>query len=137
VRFTAPATRHLDGGFAVQPSLLMFDEREVWHGVDYYGRNSPLPPVRSWRRSDHPRSHAEEAGALLPGEDARVLVASVRADFRPRIRADFDAIEPVGTLTVPLGPKKTRELKLYLASGYHPLPRTAEYEAKFADQRED
>lgn len=118
-------------------SALMFDEREVWHGVDYYGRDMPLPPIRAWRRTDHPRSHAEEAGAMLPGEDARVIIASVRADFRPRIRADFDAIEPLGTLTVPLGPKRSRELKLYLASGYHPLRRTAEYEARFAGQQED
>lgn len=118
-------------------TALMFDEREVWHGVDYYGRSLGLPPVRSWVRTDHPRSHAEEAGAMQPGEDARVLVASIRADFRPRIRADFDMIEPAGELVVPLGPTKTRVLKLYLASGYHPLPRTAEYEATFKDRRED
>ncbi len=118
-------------------TALMFDEREVWHGVDYYGRSMPLPPVRSWRVTDHPRSHAEEAGALQPGEDVRVLVASQVPEFRPRIRADFSAIEPVGTLTVPLGPRHTRVLKLYLASGYHPLPRTADYEARFEGQRED
>jgi hypothetical protein len=115
----------------------MFDEREVWHGVDYYGRHMDLPPVRAWRRGDHPRSHAEEAGTLLPGEDTRVLVASYVPDFRPRIRADFASIEPVGVLTIPLGPKRQRVLKLYLASGYHPLPRTAEYEAEYAGQRED
>jgi hypothetical protein len=118
-------------------TALMFDEREVWHGVDYYGRDRPLPPIRAWRRTDHPRSHAEEAGAMQPGEDARVIIASVRPDFRPRIRADFDAVEPLGTLTVPLGPKRTRELKLYIGSGYRPLPRTVEYEAKFAGQKED
>ena len=115
----------------------VLDEREVWHGVDYYGRDQTLPPIRAWRRSDHSRSHAEEAGAMLPGEDTRVIVASMHADFRPRIRADFDAIEPLGTLTVQLGPKRSRELKLYLASGYHPLPRTAEYEARFAGQAEN
>lgn len=118
-------------------TALMFDEREVWHGVDYYGRALNIPPVRAWRVSDQPRSHAEEAGAMRPGEDARVLVASLRSEFRPRIRADFETIEPVGKLVVPLGPTKTRELKLYLASGYHPLPRTAEYLAKFKDLRED
>jgi hypothetical protein len=118
-------------------TAVMFDEREVWHGVDYYGRDKPLPPIRAWRRTDHPRSHAEEAGAMQPGEDARVIIASVRSDFRPRIRADFDAIEPLGTLTVALGPKRTRELKLYIGSGYKPLPRTVEYEAKFAGQKED
>jgi hypothetical protein len=118
-------------------TVLMFDEREVWHGVDYYGRTLNLPPLRTWRRSDHPRSHAEEAGAMRPGEDARVLVASMRSDFRPRIRADFEAIEPRGELVVPVGPSRTRVLKLYLASGYRPLPRTADYEAQFKDQRED
>jgi 4-amino-4-deoxy-L-arabinose transferase-like glycosyltransferase len=118
-------------------TALMFDEREIWHGVDYYGRNIPgLPPVRSWRRLDAPRSHAEEAGAIRPGEDGRVLVASYRSDFRPRIRADFTSIEPLGTLVIPLGPIKTRELKLYLASGWHPLPRTPAYEAIYKDQDE-
>ncbi|HEX5007716.1 MAG TPA: glycosyltransferase family 39 protein [Hyphomonadaceae bacterium] len=127
------------GALALEHSAtaLMFDEREVWHGVDYYGRDKPLPPIRAWRRTDHPRSHAEEAGAMQPGEDGRVIIASVRPDFRPRIRADFEAIEPLGTLTVPLGPKRSRQLKLYIASGYHPLARTAEYEARFAGQKED
>jgi len=118
-------------------SALMFDERENWHGVDYYGRNLNLPPIRAWRVTDHPRSHAEEAGTMLPGEDRAVLIASYRPDFRPRIRADFDTIESLGTLTVPLGPNRNRVLKLYLASGYHPLPRTAEYEASFEGKRED
>jgi 4-amino-4-deoxy-L-arabinose transferase-like glycosyltransferase len=118
-------------------TALMFDEREVWHGVDYYGRSMNLPPVRAWRVTDHPRSHAEEAGAMRPGEDGRVLVASMRDDFRPRIRADFEKIEPIGQLVIPLGPTRTRVMKLYLASGYHPLPRTAEYEAKFEGLSEE
>jgi 4-amino-4-deoxy-L-arabinose transferase-like glycosyltransferase len=121
----------------VNATALMFDEREVWHGVDYYGRDMNLPPVRAWRRGDHPRSHAEEAGTMGPGEDARVLVASFVPEFRPRIRADFEAIEQLGTLTIPLGPKRERVLRLYLATGYRPLPRTAEYEAQFEDTRED
>jgi hypothetical protein len=116
---------------------LMMDEREVWHGVDYYGRDMNLPPLRAWRRGDTPRSHAEEAGVLQPGEDTRALVVSISKDFRPKIRADFDAIEQIGYLRVPLGPKHIRELKLYLASGYKPLPRTPEFEAKYAPLRED
>jgi hypothetical protein len=118
-------------------TALMFDEREVWHGVDYYGRTMKLPPLRAWRVTDHPKSHAEEAGAMRPGEDARVLVASMRSDFRPRIRADFKAMEPAGELVVPLGPKQTRNLKLYIASGYQPLPRGPEYDAKFEGLEED
>lgn len=119
-------------------TALMFDEREVWHGVDYYGRNIPgLPPIRAWRRGDQPRSHAEEAGAMRPGEDARVLVASNVPEFRAMIRADFASIEPAGYITVPLGPIKTRTLKLFIASGYHPQPRTAEFEKRFENQSED
>ena len=69
-------------------SVVMFDEREIWHGVDYYGRNiKTLPPIRAWQRGDTPRSHAEEAGKMRPGEDSRVLVASYVAWFRPQIRA--------------------------------------------------
>ncbi len=118
-------------------TALLFDEREVWHGVDYYGRNMSLPPIRAWSRTGHPRSHAEEAGIMQPGDDARVIVASVRSDFRPRMRADFETFESIGTLTVPLGPKRTRELKLYLASGFNPVPRTADYEDRFAGMKED
>ncbi|MDP3737563.1 MAG: glycosyltransferase family 39 protein [Hyphomonadaceae bacterium] len=118
-------------------TALMFDEREIWHGVDYYGRNKGLPPVRSWWLRDHPRSHAEEAGAMRPGEDARVIIVTVREDYRPRIRADFAASESLGYLDVPLGPNKTRRMKIYLASGYHLLPRTPEYQAEFKDKRED
>lgn len=118
-------------------TAIMFDEREVWHGVDYYGRDLALPPIRAWRRLDAPRSHAEEAGALQPGEDRQVLIASIRGDFRPRIRADFATIEDIGTLSTQLDPGRSRDLRLYLASGYRPLPRTPGYEARFADQRED
>ncbi len=118
-------------------SALLFDEREVWHGVDYYGRDMELPPIRGWSRTGHPRSHAEEAGAMRPGDDRRVIVASVRSDFRPRMRADFETFEPIGTLSIPLGPKRTRELKLYIASGFKPAPRTGDYEARFAGQKED
>jgi asparagine N-glycosylation enzyme membrane subunit Stt3 len=118
-------------------TALFFDERENWHGVDYYGRNMDLPPLRSWRRGDHPRSHAEEAGMMQPGEDARVLVASWRADYRPRVRADFQTSERIADIAIPVGPTKRRPLRLYIASGYHPLPRTPEYEAKFAPLRED
>ncbi len=119
-------------------TALMFDEREVWHGVDYYGRNlQGLPPVRAWRVGDHPRSHAEEVGTMQAGEDGRVLIASKHPEDRPRIRADFDTIQDLGWLKIPLGPRKTLDLKLYLASGYHPLPRTAEYEERFRDAYEE
>jgi len=112
-------------------SAIMLDEREVWHGLDYYGRDMDIPPVRAWQRGDTPKSHAEEAGAMQPGDDSRVLVASIHREFEPMIAADFEKIEPVGKLTVPLGPGKERELHMFMASGYHPQPRTAEFEKRF------
>jgi 4-amino-4-deoxy-L-arabinose transferase-like glycosyltransferase len=106
-------------------SALMVDEREVWHGVDYYGRDRDLPPLRAWRRLDEPRSHAEEAGAMSPGEDSRVLIASIHPDFLPFIRADFARIESVGSLSVPLGGGYDRRFSLYVAEGYNPVPRSS------------
>jgi len=115
-------------------SAIMLDEREVWHGLDYYGRNMAIPSVRAWRRGNTPKSHAEEAGAMQPGDDSRVLVASIHSEFEPMIAADFEKIESVGRLVVPLGPGKQRELHLFVASGYHPQPRTPEFEKRFDTQ---
>jgi 4-amino-4-deoxy-L-arabinose transferase-like glycosyltransferase len=112
-------------------TAIMFDEREVWHGVDYYGRTLSLPPLRSWRRLTEARSHAEQAGTMRPGEDEDVLIASYREDFIPRIRADFASMTPAGELKVSLGGDEVRTLHLFRASGYAPLPRTPEYEARF------
>jgi hypothetical protein len=115
-------------------TVIMVDERELWHGIDYYGRNMSLPPVRAWQRGDTPRSHAEEAGKVEPAEaDQTILLASVGDGFHSMFAADFKTLTPLGELKVPLGPKKERVIRLYLASGYHPQPRTAEFEAKYKD----
>lgn len=114
-------------------SVVMFDDRESWHGVDYYSasRHIGLPPLRAWRRGDVPRSYAEEAGAMQPGEDARVLIGATSPDQRPMLRSDFTTIEDLGYLKIALGPKRTRFVKMYLGSGYHPHPRTPEFENSF------
>ncbi len=118
-------------------TAVMTDEREVWHGLDYYSHDLATPPLRSWRLLEGAHNFAEQAGTMQPGEDAKVLIVSMRPNFRPRIRADFQSIEPLGDFVVALGPYKERRMKLYLASGYTPLPRTVEYEARFEGQRED
>lgn len=118
-------------------SAIMVDDREIWHALDYYGRNLDLPPLRAWQRGPAPRSHAEQDGKLQPGEDANVLIASSGAGFRPMIRADFDSIREVGYLEVPISPRRKRELKLFLGSGYEQAPRTAEFEATYKDAREE
>jgi 4-amino-4-deoxy-L-arabinose transferase-like glycosyltransferase len=118
-------------------TAIVVDEREVWHGLDYYGRDAGLPPVRAWLHLDAPHNFAEQAGALAPGAAGPLLIASVHAGFRPRIRADFASVEPAGELVVPLGGDKVRRFRLYLASGYAPLPRTSEYFERFEGLREE
>lgn len=117
-------------------TAIMVDDRELWHGLDYYGRKQDMPPVRTWQRGATPRSHAEEEGRIQPGEDARVLVASGGQGYRAMIRQDFTKIEELGYVDIALGPTRERRLKLYLASGYRPAERTAEFEATYAPMRE-
>lgn len=117
-------------------TAIMVDDRELWHGLDYYGRHQDMAPVRTWRRGASPRSHAEEEGRLQTGEDARVLVASGGEGYRAMIRRDFVTIEELGYVDIPLGPTRDRRLKLYLASGYRPAERTPEFEATYATMRE-
>lgn len=117
-------------------SSIIVDDRELWHGLDYYGRNASLPPVRAWQRTDQARSHAEEEGAVRAGDDRNALIASITPDHRAIIRADFATVAEHGYLTIPLGPTRVRKLKLYMASGYHHQPRTPEFEAKYKDQKE-
>jgi hypothetical protein len=112
-------------------SAIVVDEREIWHGLDYYGRNANLPPIRAWQRNDHPRSHAEEEGIMRPGDDRNALIASLHDWFRPMIRADFKSIRELGYATIPLGPKRERKLKLFEGSGYDRQLRTPEFEKKF------
>lgn len=118
-------------------SAIMVDDREIWHALDYYGRNRDMPPLRAWQRGPSPRSHAEQAGRIQPGEDGGVLIASSAAGLRTMIRADFASIRELGYLEVPISPRRKRELKLFLGSGYAQAPRTAEFEAKHRGVREE
>lgn len=118
-------------------SAIMVDDRELWHGIDYYGRNTEMPPLRIWQRGPTPRSHAEEEGKLHPGEDSAVLVASTGDTLRPMIRADFTTIRELGYVDIPLTAKRNRRFKLFLAYGYSQAPRTPEFEAEYKGKRED
>ncbi len=125
-----------DRAEAVGATAIMVDEREVWHGLDYYGRDRSRPPLYAWRLGAGPKSFAE-AEPLAPPNDARVLIVSVKRMFRPRIRGDFKTIDRAGEIEIPIGGPHTRRLKLYLASGFDPLERTLEWEARFRGLAED
>lgn len=120
-------------------TAVLVDERESWHGLDYYGRSRDVPLI-SWQRYAAAKSFAE--GADLEGDIAeRVLVASVHADMRPFMRSDFERFEPVGQVRIDLGRRGngcpiTRVFQLYIASGHDPQPRNAEWEARHRGQSE-
>ena len=115
---------------------LLVDERENWHGLDFYGAGVIEPPVYAWQRYDAPKSYADLHPAP-EGAAGPILIASVRRRFRPRLRADFERIEEIGYLDIALGGGTQRRFKLYLGYGHHPLARTPEWEARFTGQTED
>ncbi len=113
-------------------TAVLVDERETWHGLDYYGRGRDVPLI-SWQRYGAAKSFAE-LEALDGAMSGRVLVASVHADLRPHIRSDFERFEYAGQVRIDLGRRGngcliTRVFQLYLASGHDPQPRTADWEA--------
>jgi len=115
---------------------ILVDERENWHGLDFYGAGKVDTPIYAWRRYPIPKSYAD-LHALPNGVPGPVLIASVRKQFRPRMRADFETIDEIGYLGIPLGGGIKRRFKLYLGYGHKPLDRSPDWEARFAGQAED
>ena len=120
-------------------TAILVDERETWHGLDYYGRARTLP-LLSWRRYGVPKSFSETDPLVAP-QDTRVLVVSIHPGMRPRMRSEFDTFEPVGEISIPLGRRSngcplTRTFQLYVASGFHPQERTEAWERQFEGQSE-
>ncbi len=122
----------------VQPSAILVDEREVWHGLDYYTRGRLNAPLILWRYNPGAKSFAE-AAAMTDALDDNVLVASYRSNRRTAIRADFALWQAVGLVGVDLGHRPNgcplrRELRLYLASDYNQLTRDQAWQDRFKDQ---
>ena len=118
----------------IKATAILLDERENWHGLDYYGRSETLP-LLSWRRYGPPKSYSEFA-PLNDAIDSRVLVASKHANLRARMKDDFAHFERIGEIVIPLGVRSngceiTRRLTLYLASNYQPQARTPDWEARY------
>jgi len=118
---------------------VLVDEREVWHGLDYYGRNRTVP-LLSWRRYGVPKSFSETQPLAAP-LDQRVLVASLHPGMRPMLRSEFETFEPAGEISVPLGKRSngcplSRTFVLYVASGYKPQVHDAAWEAQFDGKTE-
>lgn len=112
---------------------VLVDEREVWHGLDYYARDRRLPLI-SWRRYGVPKSFSE-AVPMAPPVDEKVLVVSLHAEMRPMMRSDFKTFEDIGEITIPLGKRRNgcplaRRFHLYIASGFAPELHDDAWEAR-------
>ena len=120
---------------AIDASAILVDEREIWHGLDYYLRKERPARLIAWRRKAGVHSFSEQV-PLTDDIDDNVLVASYRAGNRPRIRADFERLEHLGEVEIPLGTRTngcpiTRRLVFYRASGHTPQVRDQNWEDRF------
>ncbi len=120
-------------------TAVLIDEREAWHGLDFYSPERRVPLI-SWRRYGSPKSFSERV-PLDDSIDARVLVASVQPGMRPKLRSDFETFEPAGQVRISLGKRSngcpiTRVFQLYVASGYTPAPRNEDWEDALRGQTE-
>lgn len=125
----------------VQPTAILVDEREIWHGLDYYTRGRLNAPLILWRYHEGAHNFAEQV-PMTDVLDDKVLVASYRSNRRPRIQADFESFESDGVINVNLGRRANgcplqRELRLYVASEFSPLPRDQAWVDRFEDQHID
>lgn len=120
------------------PTAILLDEREIWHGIDYYTRERLDVPLILWRYHSGPKSFAETV-PMRDTIDQRVLVASYRPEFRPRIQADFATWEPEGEIGVDLGHRSNgcplfRDLRLYIVSDFEALERNQDWVDQFDGQ---
>jgi hypothetical protein len=125
----------------LQPTVLVVDEREIWHGIDYYLRDELEIPLILWRYNSGPKSFAESVD-LSDLDNSNVLIASYRSHLRPRMKADFATWDPQGFVGVDLGHRSNgcplrRELRLYMVSDYDPLPRNSDWVRQFKTEGEN
>jgi len=116
-------------------TVLLVDERELWHGLDYYGRDTFPVPVYSWRRFDTQKSFAERAD-LRNLDDPIVLVASIKPHQRPKMRGDFSSFKDNGQIEISLGGREVRSIRLYEARGFSPQKRTKAWERRYRGEFE-
>lgn len=124
---------------ALGATSVLVDEREVWHGLDYYARDRKLP-LLSWRRYGVAKSFSESAPLEAP-LDETVLVVSLHPKMRPMLRSDFTYFESAGEIEIPLGTRRngcaiTRRFHLYAASGFAPERHDEAWEARHKGRSE-
>ena len=98
-------------------TAIITDEREIWHGLDYYGRDGSLTaPLRAWRRKSSPDSYSEEA-PISPSEATNALLVNYRPRDKDDQALDFEGMESLGETQIDLGGGKVRTLRFYRVTG--------------------
>ena len=108
-------------------TALAVDDRFLFNALAYYAR-APLtapgaPPLRIWVREANPNNQAETTSPLTPAEGGRVLFAQAIESYHQETLADFASVEREEQLRIPLDRKRTRDIALFVASGFQPIPR--------------
>lgn len=112
-------------------SAIMFDNRLVFHDMEYYLREADYP-LRMWlRQYPDAKSHAEERAPITPGDSDRVLVASMRPQEHDNLQADFARWRVLDTIIIDRGSAAPLIIDLFEASGFEPLERGPAYEAVY------
>jgi hypothetical protein len=116
-------------------AAIAFDDRNDFHQMQRYGP-ADGPELFMWMRYAGAHNFAEATWPLPDGYDQPVLIVSERPQEIPLILRDFTEIEPAEEIVIALGGDRERRYQLFLARGYDPVPRTAEFEAQVRAMRE-
>ncbi len=112
-------------------AIVAVDNRLLFHGLEYYGREDPLP-LRMWLRYADAKSHAEARAPLTTDDAGPVLIVNEREGELERIRGDFERLVRVGEADIDLGGGKARTLEFFAGYGFAPVPRDAAYELRWS-----
>lgn len=100
------------------------DSRLLFYELTYYGRDwlarPDAPPLTAWVREPSPQNEAEASRPLTRASGGRVLAVSVTPDFRQEFAAAFARVSPPSEIRVPLDPRRTRDLSVWIGEDYRP-----------------
>ncbi len=115
-------------------SAIAYDNRNDFHQMQRYGPDGEAD-LYMWMRYASAHNFAEATWPLPDGYDAPVLIVSERPEEIPLIEGDFEQIRPAGEIAIALGGGRERRYQLFIAQGYDPVPRSAEFEARVRESR--
>lgn len=114
-------------------SAVLFDNRLVFHDMEYYLRDKGFP-LRMWlRQYPNAKSHAEQRAPITAADDANVLVVSMRAHEHDNLQADFASWTVLDTYDIDRGSAGPLTISFFQATGFAPLERGPDYEAVYGE----